>query len=211
MRLIVEDDEGRRTVVPLYRDELGIGRAEGNSVRLTEKDVSRRHAKLVRRSGLFYVEDLDSFTGVRVNGDRIRGAQQIREGDLIEISRYDLGLEAGPDEKAAPDPRAAGETTAPVPRPPQSGRKRRIATLVLILLVAAAVAAALWLREVRGAHGRPRGEGDRRGDPRLRHFTPTTDPEQCTKTSQGSVPPEPCGDLQETVTSVSVDPINAAG
>jgi pSer/pThr/pTyr-binding forkhead associated (FHA) protein len=207
MRLIVEDDERRRTVVPLYRDELGIGRAEGNSVWLTEKDVSRRHAKLVRRSGLFYVEDLDSFTGVRVNGDRIRGAQQIREGDLIEISRYELMLEAGPDEKAAPDPRAAGETTAPVPRPLRSARKRRIATFVLILLVAAAVAAALWLREIRGAHGRPRGEGDRRS----RHFTPRTDPEQCTKTSQDSLPPDPCGDLQETVTSVSVDPISAAG
>ncbi len=46
MKLIIEDDEGRRTVVPLFRDELIIGRAEGSPVRLTEKDVSRRHAKL---------------------------------------------------------------------------------------------------------------------------------------------------------------------
>ncbi len=54
MKLIIEDDEGRRTVVPLFRDELAIGRAEGSPVRLVEKDVSRRHAKLLRRGGRVY-------------------------------------------------------------------------------------------------------------------------------------------------------------
>jgi pSer/pThr/pTyr-binding forkhead associated (FHA) protein len=98
MKLIIEDDEGRRTVVPLFRDELIIGRAEGSPVRLTEKDVSRRHAKLLRRSGRVYVEDLGSFTGVRVNGDWVHGPRLVREGDLIEISQYDLTLQGGPDE-----------------------------------------------------------------------------------------------------------------
>ena len=136
MKLIIEDDEGRRTVVPLFRDELVIGRAEGSLVRLTDKDVSRRHARLLHRSGRFYLEDLNSFTGVRVNGDRVRGTRQVHEGDLIEISQYDLKLEAGPDEKAArmvPEPRAhcdlrpdrargrRGRYGALVPRGPRRG------------------------------------------------------------------------------------------
>src|SRR2546425_6920937 len=104
MKLIIEDDEGRRTVVPLFRDELIIGRAEGSPVQLTDKDVSRRHARLVRRSGRLYVEDLNSFTGVRVNGERVRGTREVREGDLIGISQYDLKLETRPAEKSPPDP-----------------------------------------------------------------------------------------------------------
>src|SRR6202040_939631 len=32
MKLIIEDDEGRKTVVPLVRDEITIGRQEGNTI-----------------------------------------------------------------------------------------------------------------------------------------------------------------------------------
>ncbi|MFL5311477.1 MAG: FHA domain-containing protein [Myxococcales bacterium] len=157
MKLIIEDDEGRRTVVPLFRDELIIGRAKESAVWLPDKDVSRRHARLLRRSGRFYLEDLNSFTGVRVNGERVRGTREVGDDDLIQISQYDLKLEAGPDEKAAHDLFAAGASTAPIRRERRAvtRNRARIATFVLILLVAAAVATALWLREARGAVVRP--------------------------------------------------------
>ena len=99
MKLIIEDDEGRKTVIPVVRDEITIGRNDGNIVRLTEKNVSRKHGRLLRDQGHFYIEDLGSFTGIRVNGDRIHGKALVREGDLIQISEYDLSLQAGPDEK----------------------------------------------------------------------------------------------------------------
>lgn len=99
MKLIIEDDEGRRTVIPVVRDEITIGRNEANMVRLTEKNVSRKHGRLVREEGHFYIEDLDSFTGIRVNGEKIKGKHLVEEGDLIQISEYDLSLQASPDEK----------------------------------------------------------------------------------------------------------------
>jgi len=99
MKLIIEDDEGRKTVIPVVQDEITIGRNDGNLVRLTEKNVSRKHGRLLREEGHFYIEDLDSFTGIRVNGDRIHGKAKVREGDLIQISEYDLSLQAGPHEK----------------------------------------------------------------------------------------------------------------
>jgi len=99
MKLIIEDDEGRRTVVPFVRDELTIGRNDDNMVRLTEKNVSRKHGKLVRKDGHFYVEDLDSFTGIRVNGERVKGKRPVQEGDLIQISEFDLSLQSGPDDR----------------------------------------------------------------------------------------------------------------
>src|SRR5207302_2310272 len=99
MKLIIEDDEGHRTVIPVVRDELTIGRNDANMVRLTEKNVSRKHGRLIREDGHFYIEDLNSFTGIRLNGEKIHGKALVREGDLIQISEYDLSLQAGPDEQ----------------------------------------------------------------------------------------------------------------
>ena len=151
MKLIIEDDEGLCTVVPLFRDELVIGRAEGNAIRLTAKDVSRRHARLARRDGRIYVEDLNSLTGVRVNGDRVHGTREIHEGDLVEIGDYDLTLLRAPGEEPPPGSHSE-DATAPIRAPRGSSRRRtRIATLVLVLLVAAVLAAMLWIRSARGA------------------------------------------------------------
>jgi pSer/pThr/pTyr-binding forkhead associated (FHA) protein len=91
-KLTIEDDEGKTTVVPLARDEITIGRLEGNTIRLTERNVSRRHARLVRQNGALYIEDLSSFNGVRVNGAKIGSATPLREGDEVQIGDYRLAL-----------------------------------------------------------------------------------------------------------------------
>ena len=109
MKLIIEDDEGRKTVIPVVRDEITIGRNDANIVRLTEKNVSRKHGRLLRDQGQFYIEDLGSFTGIRVNGDRINGKALVHEGDLIQISEYDLSLQAGPDEKPEGGDKSLGD------------------------------------------------------------------------------------------------------
>ena len=109
LKLIIEDDEGRKTVVPFVRDEITIGRQEGNTIRLTERNVSRRHARLVRLNGHVVVEDLGSYNGTRINGERIAGQSPLSEGDLIQIGDYDLALQA---EGAA---NAVGPITTKVP------------------------------------------------------------------------------------------------
>lgn len=94
LKLIIEDDEGRKTVVPFVREEITIGRQEGNTIRLTERNVSRRHARLMRNNGHVLIEDLGSYNGIRINGDRILGQVQVADGDLIQIGDYDLALQA---------------------------------------------------------------------------------------------------------------------
>src|SRR5438874_2596369 len=111
MKLIIEDDEGRKTVVQLVRDEITIGRQDGNTIRLTERNVSRRHASLVKENGNVLIEDLGSYNGVRVNGEKITGRMRIKEGDLVEIGDYDLGIQGKIDAPAMTP--AAGS-----PRPP---------------------------------------------------------------------------------------------
>ena len=116
MKLIIEDDEGRKTVVPVVREEITIGRDDGNVVKLTERNVSRRHARLKRQNGQLLIEDLGSYNGVRINGERIAEPTPIKEGDLIEIGDYDLGVEGrleAPPPHETPAPRA---TTPPAAR-----------------------------------------------------------------------------------------------
>src|SRR3954454_15042880 len=91
-KLIIEDDEGKTTVVPLIRDEITIGRKEGNTIRLTERNVSRRHAKLSKSNGSVFIEDLQSHNGIRINGDKVAAKAPINEGDRIQIGDYQLAL-----------------------------------------------------------------------------------------------------------------------
>ena len=110
-KLIIEDDEGKTTVVPLIRDEITIGRKEGNTIRLTERNVSRRHAKLLKSNGSVYIEDLTSYNGIKVNGDRIAGRAPVNEGDRIQIGDYQLALKL---DKAS----AANLPQPTIPMPP---------------------------------------------------------------------------------------------
>jgi pSer/pThr/pTyr-binding forkhead associated (FHA) protein len=111
LKLIIEDDEGRKTVVPFVREEITIGRQEGNTIRLTERNVSRRHARLLRQNGHVVVEDLGSSNGTRINGERISGQSAIKDGDLIQIGDYDLALQS----EAAAAAAAKGVKAAPAP------------------------------------------------------------------------------------------------
>ena len=115
MKLIIEDDEGRKTVVPVVREEITIGRQEGNTIRLTERNVSRRHARLVKDNGSILIEDLGSYNGVRVNGEKISGPTKIKEGDLVEIGDYDLGIQGKLEDKPSPAPTVSSPKQATIP------------------------------------------------------------------------------------------------
>jgi pSer/pThr/pTyr-binding forkhead associated (FHA) protein/tetratricopeptide (TPR) repeat protein len=93
-KLVIQDDEGKTTVVPLIRDEITIGRKEGNTIRLTERNVSRRHARIVRNNGEVQIEDLGSYNGIRVNNARIAERVSLRISDQVQIGDYKLYLKA---------------------------------------------------------------------------------------------------------------------
>ncbi|MBT8491437.1 MAG: FHA domain-containing protein [Deltaproteobacteria bacterium] len=87
-KLVIQDDEGKTTVVPLIRDEITIGRKEGNTIRLTERNVSRRHARIMRSNGHITIEDLDSYNGIKLNGNKIEGKSEVTEADRVQIGDY---------------------------------------------------------------------------------------------------------------------------
>ena len=115
LKLLIQDDEGRKTLVPFSRDEITIGREDGNTIRLTERNVSRRHARLFRHSAQIFIEDLKSHNGIHLNGRRVRGQAVVRQGDTIAIGDYDIVLEGN---ISTPPPPPQKTPEAPVPAPP---------------------------------------------------------------------------------------------
>ncbi len=89
-KLTIEDDQASKTVVHLVRDDYTIGRAEENTVRLTERNISRRHARLSKPGERWMLLDMTSYNGCYVNGQRVNERHEIVHGDLVQLGDYRL-------------------------------------------------------------------------------------------------------------------------
>jgi ABC transport system ATP-binding/permease protein len=87
-KLTIEDDEGKRIPLPLFRDEYTIGRSEENTIRLTERNISRKHACLQRRDAEWVLLDVQSYNGLYINGVRVSEEALISHGDVIQLGDY---------------------------------------------------------------------------------------------------------------------------
>jgi hypothetical protein len=181
MKLVIEDEEGLRREVLLDRDEITIGRREDNLVHLPERNVSRRHARLLQKDGAVLLEDLRSANGTLVNGIRITEAVRLGDGDLVRIGDYGVALrpdgvpletplprKISPEQPAAsrgdvladtaPHPLVVSvvEPSPPVAEVPPPARRSRRALGVVILGLVLGLGAALFLRVRDGEASRAR-------------------------------------------------------
>ncbi len=111
-KLVIEDDEGNRTIVPVIRDEISIGRRKGNTIRLNERNVSRDHARLLRDEDVVFLEDRDSRYKTLCNGIPIDGKVKFNIGDVFSIGDYALSLQSDAVADIAAAPVAASAPTA---------------------------------------------------------------------------------------------------
>jgi pSer/pThr/pTyr-binding forkhead associated (FHA) protein len=125
-KLTIEDDEGKQTQLPLAHEEYGIGRAESNSIRLTDRNVSRNHATLRKNGQGWILKDLQSYNGTYVNGVRVIGEQPINAGDIVQLGDYRLELA---DETALAAAAAQGAAAAPAV-PPVHQRPNRLVVVI---------------------------------------------------------------------------------
>ena len=68
-----------------------IGRAEYCDICIRERIVSREHARILRRITGYYIEDLGSTHGTRVNNVRVHRRVKLQDGDVITIAAVRQG------------------------------------------------------------------------------------------------------------------------
>lgn len=66
-------------------DEFTLGRAAGCQVTLDDTYASQIHARVFRRDGQYYLEDLGSTNGTWLNRAKVTGPLEVQRGDQIQI------------------------------------------------------------------------------------------------------------------------------
>jgi hypothetical protein len=85
-KLRIVEPASRRGEQFAVSDELTVGRGGGCGIVLGDDTfVSQVHARLYRRDGEVYLEDLGSRNGTFVNGEPIAAATRLRRGDQVQF------------------------------------------------------------------------------------------------------------------------------
>ncbi len=91
--IIVSEKGGAERRETFDKNEINVGRVQGNDLMLPKGNVSKHHARLLFRDGRFIVTDLKSTNGTYVNGRKIAQATIVHDGDKIYIGDFVLRLE----------------------------------------------------------------------------------------------------------------------
>ena len=87
-RLKVVEPADRRGRAYELADELTLGRAVGCQITLDDDTfVSQLHARLFRRDGQLFVEDLGSTNGTFLNRKKVSSATPLKRGDHLQVGK----------------------------------------------------------------------------------------------------------------------------
>ncbi len=113
--VVINEKGGATDNLSFDKDEITVGRVKENDIVLAKNNISKRHVRIVRKDGRFKIIDLKSTNGTYINGRRIDGPYDLKEGDKIYVGDYTLELEMQGEEDEAPPP---VKKAAPRPPPP---------------------------------------------------------------------------------------------
>ncbi|MDX1965075.1 MAG: FHA domain-containing protein [Pirellulales bacterium] len=100
--------------IPLLKQQLLVGRRESCDIVLRFPNVSAHHCQLTLTGGYWYIKDLGSQNGVKVNGKRITTDEKLIEpGDTIAVAKHNYEVKYSPYELGAvgPPPAEDADTT----------------------------------------------------------------------------------------------------
>ena len=89
--------------IPLLKESLLVGRRESCDIVLRFPNVSAHHCELVLNGGYWYVQDLKSRNGVKVNGIRVL-EKRVDPGDVLSVAKHEYVVTYSPAENGAEGP-----------------------------------------------------------------------------------------------------------
>jgi FHA domain len=87
---------GGGDTIPLVKEMLVVGRRESCDIVLRFANVSGQHCQLSHESGYWFVQDLNSQNGVKVNGSRVM-RKRLDPGDLLSMARHKYTIQYTPE------------------------------------------------------------------------------------------------------------------
>ncbi|MGE3407396.1 MAG: FHA domain-containing protein [Pirellulales bacterium] len=115
--------------IPLRKPRLLIGRRESCDITLRFTNVSAHHCELELQGGYWYVNDLNSRNGVKVNDARVgKDKKRIDPGDTLSVSKHKFELNYSPADLGAVGPPPQDEAVADIfsrPLLERAGLKKR--------------------------------------------------------------------------------------
>lgn len=103
-KIIISSTDGKTTEHGLVKQEVKLGRvAEDNDIVLDSVDASRTHCKLTREGNAWFVEDLKSTNGTRVNGRKVTKFE-LEDGDEIQVGTLRIQFLAHAEAESAGAP-----------------------------------------------------------------------------------------------------------
>jgi adenylate cyclase len=97
--------------IPLLKKELLVGRRESCDIVLRFANVSAHHCQMFVQGGYWYVRDMQSRNGCKVNGIRVK-EKRIDPGDALAIAKHNYKLHYSPADLGAVGPPPADDLPA---------------------------------------------------------------------------------------------------
>lgn len=92
---------GGGDTIPLLKNNLLVGRREECDIVLRFSNVSGKHCQLSLDEGYWFVQDLNSQNGVKVNGVRVMTRKRLDPGDKLAVAKHQYELIYSPAELGA--------------------------------------------------------------------------------------------------------------
>ena len=99
---------GGGDTIPLLKKTLLVGRRESCDIVLRFSNVSAHHCQLSCDGGYWYVKDMNSKNGIKVNGARVTN-KRVDPGDILAVAKHNYQVQYSPAELGAVGPPPADD------------------------------------------------------------------------------------------------------
>lgn len=107
VKLVVQGGKNNGAIIVINKPRYIIGRAPECNLRMDSKALSRQHAEICVQDGSVTVKDLGSTNGTYLNGDKISGEVELKNGQTLRIGPLETVVQISADMHGDRNPKVA--------------------------------------------------------------------------------------------------------
>src|SRR5215218_4995660 len=117
MSNLIVEHPAHASAAPVHDGTLTVGRGADNDIVLDHPTVSRHHAIIERIAGEYFIEDLKSRNGTRVNARTVRERRPLQGGDKIRFGQVRVTFVIATDDAGSSTPSLERTPSGPAMEP----------------------------------------------------------------------------------------------